>query len=111
MPLSFLPLVSPDVSAQALQVNNEAFTRNSSSLTKTLISQANSLLFELLSRKRNFEHSEAANQRGPAPMPWNHFQSRLEQSLLSNLVFTLGVISSQLSASKDKEQIDIKSDV
>ena len=30
MPLSFLPLVSPDVSAQALQVNNEAFTRNSS---------------------------------------------------------------------------------
>lgn len=69
MPLSFLPLVSPDVSAQALQVNNEAFTRNSSSLTKTLISQANSLLFELLSRKRNFEHSEAANQRGSAHMP------------------------------------------
>ena len=64
MPLSFLPLVSPDVSAQ---VNNEAFTKHSSSLTKTLIAQANGLLFELLSRKRSYEHSEAANQRAPMP--------------------------------------------
>lgn len=58
VPLSFLPLVSADVSTQAPLASREIFAKHSSRLNKSLIEEAKSLLFELLQRKRNFQQFE-----------------------------------------------------
>jgi len=44
-------------------------------------------------------------------LPQNHFLTRLDQALLTQLVFTLGVISSQVSAVPDSLQVTIKADL
>ena len=44
-------------------------------------------------------------------LPQNYFLTRLDQALLTQLVFTLGVISSQVSAVTDILQVNIKADL
>ena len=96
--MSFLPLVSKDV---ALPVaNQEAFAKHSSQLTKMLVRHVQSTLGQLMQRKRSLQQFEQSNESHGAVLPQNHFLVCLEQDLLTELVFTLGVISSQVSAAK-----------
>lgn len=95
VPRSFFPLVDEDASPSKNKVE-----ANSQRLTKLMISQAQDILKEIFARRRSFEKYDAAfqaeNGGGSAK---NHLLSRLDHDLLELLVFTLGSISCQISAS------------
>lgn len=44
-------------------------------------------------------------------LPQSYFLTQLDQALLTQLVFTLGVISSQVSAITDFLQVNVKADI
>ena len=107
VPKSFFPLVDVDQSA-----NQSRLEANSAKLTKLMISQAEDILKEIFARKRSFDKFDAAFQANDGGgSATNHLMSKLDHDLLELLVFTLGSISCQVSATDGLLKGELQADL